>query len=224
MMENVMTGKRRRKVAAHRSPSGLEDDQRKLDSPPKLNGKKVNLGNLTHGAHSRAVHVDAKIINPTDVPASETSALWIPLNGSGRDALSTLIPRQVSDQGNGSHHSASAATAKADTAPATLTGTLADTSVVHAIRGRVRLRVPVLKTSPSLAEPLQRLLRDQPGVDDVTVNDWCSSVTVRCDPSKWASDRLCLWVQLLNPSDVLSYKSANESVDQAQAPSDEAGN
>src|SRR5262245_20469323 len=224
MLEKVMTGKRRRKVATHRSPSGLEDDQRKLDSPPKLTGKKVNLGNLAHGAHGRAVHVDAKIINPTDVPASETSAMWIPLNGSGRDALSTLIPRQVSDQGNGSHHSASAATAKAETAPATLTGTLADTSVVHAIRGRVRLRVPALKTSPGLAEPLQRLLKDQPGVVEATVNDWCFSVTVTCDPSTWTYDRLCLWVQILNPSEVLSYKSANQSVAQAQAPSDEAGN
>src|SRR5262245_19907997 len=224
MLEKVMTGKRRRKVATHRSPSGLEDDQRKLDSPPKLTGKKVNLGNLAHGAHSRAVHGHAKIINPTDVPALETSPLWIPLNGSGRDALSTLIPHQVSHQGNGSHHSASAATGKADTAPATLTGTLADTSVVHAIRGRVRLRVPALKTSPGLTEPLQRLLRDQPGVNEVTVNDWCYSVTVVCDPSIWTSDRLCLWVQLLNQSDVLLYKSANELVDQAQAPSDEAGN
>ena len=49
-------------------------------------------------------------------------------------------------------------------------------------RGRVRLRVPALKTSPGLAEPLQRLLRDQPGVTEVTVNDWCFSVTVTCDP------------------------------------------
>ena len=37
------------------------------------------------------------------VPDSKTSALWIPLNGSERDALSTLIPRQVPHQGNGAH-------------------------------------------------------------------------------------------------------------------------
>ena len=97
---------------------------------------------------------------------------------------------------------ASAATAEADTAPAKVTGTLADTSVVHAIRGRVRLRVPALKTSPDLAEPLQRLLRDQPGVTDVSVNDWCYSVTVTCDPSAWTSDRLCEWLQLLTATEV----------------------
>ena len=221
-----MTGKRLRKVVVNRNSSSFEDVERKLDSPPKLNGKKVNLGNLTHDTHSRAVQavqVEETRVIPSYVPDSKNSALWIPLNGSERDALSTLIPRQVPHQGNGSHHSAPAATAQADTASATLIGTLADTSVVHAIRGRVRLRVPAMKTIPGLAEPLQRLLRDQPGVVEVTVNDWCSSVTVICDSSTWTSDRLCVWVQLLNPTEVVSYKSANESVDQAQATTDEAG-
>ncbi len=169
---------------------------------PKINGK-VNGGNLAPDAHSRAVHVDETKVIPSYVPVSKTSALWIPLNGSERDALSTLIPHQIPHQKNGAHHSVSAATAEADTAPAKLTDTLADTSVVHAIRGRVRLRVPALKTSPGLAEPLQRLLRDQPGVTDVTVNDWCYSVTVTCDPSVWTSDRLCVWLQLLSAAEVL---------------------
>jgi len=145
-------------------------------------------------------------------------------NGSERDALSTLIPHQIPHQGNGDHPSASATTAEPITAPTKLTDTLAETSVVHAIRGRVRLRVPKLQTSPGLAEPLQRLLRDQPGVADVTVNDWCYSVTVTCDPSVWTSDRLCVWLQLLNAAEVASYKSANEPVHQTEAPTDEAGN
>jgi P-type Cu2+ transporter len=149
----------------------------------------------------------------------------LPPNGSERDALSTLIPHQIrSHENNGDHASASVATAEPIKVPAKPTGTLADTSVVHAIPGRVRLRVPALKTSPGLAEPLQRLLRDQPGVTEVTVNDWCSSVTVIYDPSTWTSSRLCLWLQLLSAAEVLLYKSANEPVDQAQAPTDEAGN
>jgi Cu2+-exporting ATPase len=85
------------------------------------------------------------------------------------------------------------------------------------------LRVPALKRSPGLAEPLQRLLMDQPGVTEVTVNDWCSSVTVTCNPSTWTSHRLCVWLQLLDAAEVVSYKSAKETVDQAQAPTDEAG-
>ncbi|MEP6932991.1 MAG: HAD-IC family P-type ATPase, partial [Nitrospirota bacterium] len=223
-MKKVTTGQRRRKVLVKRGPSGLGDVRGKIHSLPRIKGK-VNLGNLGHDVHSRAVHAAATKITPADFPASETSSLWIPLNGGERDALSTLIPHQIPNQGNRAHPSASAAIAKADTAPTTLIGTLADTSVVHAIRGRVRLRVPALKTSPGLAEPLQRFLKDQPGVADVTVNDWCSSVTVTCDPSTWTSDRLCVWVQLLNPAAVISFKSANEneSVDQTLAPTDEAG-
>ena len=170
------------------------------------------MRNLTHDAKTAA-----------DVLDSEPSSFWIPLNGSERDALSTLISPQLPHQRNEADYPASAPTANADTAPANLTGTMADTSVVHAISGRVRLRVPALKTSPGLVEPLQRLLRDQPGITEVTVNDWCFSVTVTCDPSKWTSDRLCLWLQLLNAAEVTSYKSAKDVVEQAQAPTDEAG-
>ena len=159
-MERTSTGKRLKKVV--KLPfSGPKDVRRKLHPLPKINGK-VNGGNLAPDAHSRAVHVDETKIIPSNVPVSKTSVVWIPLNGSDRDALSTLIPHQIPHQGNGAHPSASAATAEPETAPAKLTDTLADTSVVHAIRGRVRLRVPALKTSPGLAEPLQRLLRDQP--------------------------------------------------------------
>ena len=226
-MEKVIIGKHPRKLVVNRRPSGLEDVRRKLGAIPKQNAK-VNGVNLTHDASSHASHVDAARVTPADVPASESSALWIPLTGSEREALSTLIPRQVPHQGNGDHPSASSAkstpTAESDTTPAKLTDTLADTSVVHAIRGRVRLRVPALKTTPGLAEPLQRLLKDQPGVTDVTVNDWCYSVTVTCDPSVWTSDRLCVWIQLLNAAEVASYQSAKEVLDQAQAPTDEAGN
>ena len=126
--------------------------------------------------------------SPVDVPVSEPSLLWIPLNGSERAARSTPIPLQV-PQGNGADLSAPSATAETAAAPTRVTGPLAETSVIHAIRGRVRLRVPALKTSPHLAQPLERLLRDQPGVADVSVNDWCYSVTVTCDPSVWTSDQ-----------------------------------
>ena len=225
-MEKVAAGRRLKKVVK-RSPSGPESVRRKIGALPKINGKvngkksgTVNGVNLTHDASSHASYVGTTNGTSVAVFVSEASSLWIPLNGNERDALSTLIPQQIPHQGHGAHPSASA---EADTAPPTPTDTLADTSVVHAISGRVRLRVPALKTSPALAEPLQRLLRDQPGVADVSVNDWCSSVTVTCDPSVWTSDRLCLWLQLQKASEIASYKSANESADQAQAASDEAG-
>jgi heavy metal translocating P-type ATPase len=153
-------------------------------------------------------------------------AFGLLLNESELDALSTLItlPPQIEQQENAAHPSAPLTTSEAPTASAKVTDTLADTSVVHAIRGRVRLRVPALKTSPGLAEPLERLLRDQPGVTDVSVNDWCYSVTVTCDHAVWTPYRLCVWLQLLNAAAVASYQSTNEPAAQAPAPTDEAGN
>ncbi|MEI8016224.1 MAG: heavy metal translocating P-type ATPase [Nitrospira sp.] len=161
-------------------------------------------------------------------------------NGSERDALLALLPHQIlpgqvngkhpsasvasAAPNNGDHPSASVAIAEPITSRAKPTDTLADTSVVHAICGRIRLRVPALKTSPGLAEPLQRLLRDQPGVTGVTVNDWCFSMTVTCDPAVWTPTRLCVWLQLLSATEVLSYTSANTSTDQTPAPTDESGN
>ena len=221
-MERTSTGKRLKKVVKlpFSGPNGV---RRKLHPLPKISGR-VNGGNLAPDSHSCTVHVDETKKIPSNVPVSKTSVVWIPFNGSDRDALSNLIPHQIPHQKNGAHHSVSATNTEPVTAPAKLTDRLADTSVVHAIRGRVRLRVPALKTSPGLAEPLERLLRDQRGVTDVSVNDWCHSVTVTCDPAVWTPNRLCVWLQLLSAAEVLSYKSANEPVEQAQAPSDEAGN
>jgi len=101
---------------------------------------------------------------------------------------------------------------------------LSETSVVHAIPGRARLRVTALKHSPGLAEGLHRLLLDQPGVTDVQVNDRCSSVTVTCDPCVWTADQLCSWLQPLTVQEVISYKSAKEKPESLEAmSSDEAG-
>src|SRR5262245_4776425 len=47
---------------------------------------------------------------------------------------------------------------------------LAVTSVIHSLPGRVRLRVPALKSGSHLAKGLQALLSDQTGVIEATVN------------------------------------------------------
>jgi len=220
-VEKVKTGRRLRKIAK-RSSSDTSNVPKELHHLPEINGK-VKGGNLPHKPTTHFGYVDETKVSPADVPDSEPSAFWIPLNNNEREALSTLIPRQIPQQGNGAHPSASAETAETDTAPPKRTDTLGDTSVVHAISGRVRLRVPALKTSPALAEPLERLLRDQPGVSDVNVNDWCSSVTVTCDPFVWTPDRLCLWLQLLKAEEVASYKPASGPTDQVLPSTDEAG-
>ncbi len=203
--------------------------------------KRICIIVKTIRAEKRIIKVGKKrkSLNPEDEKGNGFVFSLLP-NGSERDALSALIPHQIpphqkngdhpsasvaiAEPKNGDHPSPSVAIAELITTRAKPTDTLADTSVVHAVRGRIRLRVPALKTSPGLVEPLQRLLKDQPGVTDVTVNDWCHSVTVTCDPAVWTPNRLCVWLQLLSAAEVLSYKSAKEAVDQAQAPTDEAGN
>ena len=91
-------------------------------------------------------------------------------------------------------------------------GTLAATSIVHSLRGRVRLRVPALKISSELTQGIERLLRDQPGVTEVSASDRSASVTVSYDPSHWTSERLCEWLRGMTVAQVSSYQPA-----QAQA-------
>jgi hypothetical protein len=68
--------------------------------------------------------------------------------------------------------------------------TLWDTSVVHAIPGRIRLWVGALKWVPGLSASLQAFLKAQARMTDVRVNSWCYSVTVTCDPLYRTADAL----------------------------------
>lgn len=79
--------------------------------------------------------------------------------------------------------------------PAKLDGPLAATSVIHSIPGRVRLRVPTLKTGSHLAKGLQSLLSGQAGVTEATVNTGCHSVTVVYEQTVWNSESLCRFLQ-----------------------------
>jgi len=90
--------------------------------------------------------------------------------------------------------------------PADRTGTLADISIVHSLQGRVRLRVPALKTSSDLPQGIERILRDQPGVTEVSISAWSASVTVSYDPSFCTSERLCEWLRALSVEQVCAYE------------------
>jgi hypothetical protein len=80
-------------------------------------------------------------------------------------------------------------------APVKLDTPFAATRVIHSIQGRVRLRVPTLKTGSNLVRGLQALLSAQPGVTEATVNAGCHSVTIVHDPEVWTPEALCLFVQ-----------------------------
>ena len=84
-------------------------------------------------------------------------------------------------------------------------------TVVHAIPGRTRLRVPPLKSDPFLAGSLETLLKAQPAVTDVTVNQSCASLTVNYDPTAWTSDSLCRFLHSLTREEIQAYPWASVS-------------
>jgi P-type Cu2+ transporter len=54
-------------------------------------------------------------------------------------------------------------------------------ALIHAVPGRLRLRVPVLRAEPALAARLLAAARAHPGVRRVRVNLACASVVIECD-------------------------------------------
>ncbi|HKC92419.1 MAG TPA: heavy metal translocating P-type ATPase [Nitrospira sp.] len=102
-------------------------------------------------------------------------------------------------------------------------GTLADTIIVHSLQGRVRLRVPALKTSSDLSEGIERILRDQLGVTDVSVSTCSASVTVSYDPSLWTSERLCEWLRGLGVEQVSAYQPTGTRSAQATVEGETSG-
>ncbi|HEX6825756.1 MAG TPA: hypothetical protein VF077_05500 [Nitrospiraceae bacterium] len=89
-----------------------------------------------------------------------------------------------------------------------LAGPLAATHIIHSIPGRVRLRVPTLKTNSHLARGLERLLSAQAGVIEVTVAPVCQSVTVVYDLSVWTPKSLCIFLQNRDREELDQYASA----------------
>lgn len=211
------TGKSVTKVRKRRA-SSLETEKRKV-APAKINGAIQDK----HPSIDTLEGEDALRDTVAESPARGAGTSCFPINGAERDALETLIPHHP-PQTQDSSPAINPAPSQVGGEPPKPIPRLNETSVAHAIPGRARLRVPALKHSPALAEGLQRLLLDQPGVADVQVNDWCSSVTVTCDPSIWTGDKLCSWLQPLTVQEVIAYRSAKEQSGSLETTtSDEAG-
>jgi len=62
--------------------------------------------------------------------------------------------------------------------------------LVHAVRGRTRLRVTPADRTDELARAFARLLRDQPGVREVRSNADSGSIVVTYDPDQLDVERL----------------------------------
>ncbi len=73
--------------------------------------------------------------------------------------------------------------------------------VVHAIPGRVRIRVPWIKSRPRLADMLVDRLTRLAGIREVKPNCDCASMTVHYDKKSWEAFSLCLHIDSLASAD-----------------------
>jgi Cu2+-exporting ATPase len=109
--------------------------------------------------------------------------------------------------------------------PAVLASVMQLTHIVHSISGRVRLRMPALQEHPQMIDPLKAFLRDLDGISDVSINSWCSSVTIYYDSPAWSGNRVCQFLQQQNHEDIVGYHGPNVEVLPPPSPADEpAGN
>ena len=175
---------------------------------------------LTPSIGSLVIHFDSETTPSAGVWHSMASTLGVALHSFDGLTLNSVAHQPQDDKQTSLWDSPSD---EAGPMPVDGIGTLADTSIVHNLQGRVRLRVPALRTSSDLSQGIERFLRDQPGVTDVSVSEWSASVTVSYDPSVWTSERLCEWLRGLGVEQVSSYQPTGTRSGQAAAEGEVSG-
>lgn len=107
-------------------------------------------------------------------------------------------------------------TADAEPAPAAaVQPPLARYEVLHAMRGRVRLHIPVLKTEKGLGGALAHQLGQQPGVKTVRVNRLAADVVVTFDPAATSANVLVAEVAGYNPdpAEIEHWRTVEDSAE-----------
>lgn len=193
------------------NPSFADEIQRSLPDLPGIDQVEANPD-----TGSLLIHYDQCLSTSLDFHLSVANALRI----SPADLDVAQLETWLGAQGNGN---GSTATLPAPGGPsaAPLEASLTTAGVVHAIEGRVRLRVPALSIRPRLADALAVYLLDQPGVTDVSVSPSCASVTIVHDPSTWTAESLCASIRALRHEDVESYQPKPSPPGQAQPAAEE---
>ncbi len=74
------------------------------------------------------------------------------------------------------------------------------TEVSHAVKGRVRLRVPAIKYQDAHAAALEKYLKGQPGISAVRINQACANVIVHYDPDRWSGKKLVQQIEAFRPN------------------------
>jgi heavy metal translocating P-type ATPase len=78
--------------------------------------------------------------------------------------------------------------------------------VVHAIRGRLRMRLDCPQLFDGLSEACESFLRDQPGIQEVRLNPSCRSVILTYDPARRTEDELVSLMQALSLDQLETYQ------------------
>jgi len=136
------------------------------------------------------------------------------------DNLETSFEETEHDQSTGNGVE-SPSNGEPPTLPATVPNIMDSIQVIHSLPGRVRLRVPALQIRAQLAEDLPIFLQDQEGIQEVSVNSGCSSVTVTFAPSVWAGEKLCQFLKGLRHEDIEAYQPKRAAQEQAENVVDE---
>jgi len=78
--------------------------------------------------------------------------------------------------------------------------------MIHAISGRIRLRVPAMRWHADLADQLETFLGDQDGIASVRTVPVCGSLVVTYDSARWTSETLEQLVSGLSLAQLETYQ------------------
>jgi len=78
--------------------------------------------------------------------------------------------------------------------------------MMHAISGRIRLRVPAMRGQAELADQLETVLGDQDGIASVRTVPVCGSLVMTYDPARWTSETLEQLVSGLSLAQLETYQ------------------
>ncbi|MFN8496949.1 MAG: hypothetical protein U0641_03770 [Anaerolineae bacterium] len=126
-------------------------------------------------------------------PASESLTIIHARTPQAREAILQTL------RGTQAQQNTPAEPPPAKPAPSPVNFPYADCVVAHAMRGRVRFQIAVLRTDRNLAGVLEYHLRQQPGVKDVSVNRLSEAITVLFDPAVLDAEALVGLIAAYNP-------------------------
>ncbi len=72
--------------------------------------------------------------------------------------------------------------------------------------GRLRLKLPVLKSQPELMAPLEKFLQRQPGITHFSLNQASQRVLIIYDPEKWSGETLVQLIAGFNPYRLTAFQ------------------